>query len=162
MPYDMNNDMKAFTLFVLGLFFVLHSIGQTKDVDLKLIKEKGENKTHCSENHKHNNTDVLKFKKESFILKYNPISLVFTASMFVYQRVISPQISADCLYEISCSNFGKQSILEFGLIKGVFIATDRLTRCNTMVVDEIPAYKYDPITGLVNDKPKDYKIKNAK
>ncbi|MCF8296718.1 MAG: membrane protein insertion efficiency factor YidD [Saprospiraceae bacterium] len=155
--------MKYFCVFfVIFLFFNLNIIGQSKIVDIELIQQHDSISKQSTDYHNHNNTDLLKYKNNSFIRKYNPINLVFAASMFVYQRVVSPQISADCLYEISCSNFGKQSIYEFGLLKGIFLAADRLTRCNTMVVDEIPAYKYNSKTGLVNDKPQDYKVKNAK
>ncbi len=152
--------MKHYFVFLFLIVLAVQLFGQNKAVDIELIKQK---ENYIDDNkHNHNNTEVLKYKNNSFIQKYNPVSLVFKASMFVYQKVISPQISADCVYETSCSNFGKLSIYEFGLLKGVFLTSDRLTRCNTMVIDEIPAYKYNSITGLVNDEPKDYKVKNAK
>ncbi len=155
--------MKHYCIFLLLIFFAVHSYGQNKTVDIELIKQRDSHTNpHNDAQHNHNNTDVLKYKKKSFIIKYNPISLVFTGAMFVYQNVVSPQISANCLYEISCSNFGKLAIYEFGLIKGIFITTDRLTRCNTMVIDEIPEYKYNTISGHVDDKPKYYKVRNAK
>ncbi|MFC2111155.1 membrane protein insertion efficiency factor YidD [Bacteroidota bacterium] len=152
--------MKHYCIFIFLILFAINSSGQNKTIDIELIRQK-ENHSEIDK-HEHNNTDVLKFKNNSFYIKYNPVSVVFTTLMFVYQKVISPQISADCMYEISCSNFGKLSIYEFGLVKGIFISSDRLTRCNTMVKDEIPAYKYNSITSLVKDEPKDYKVKNEK
>lgn len=79
------------------------------------------------------------------VTRYNPVSLLFTGSLYFYQKIISPQIGADCPYEISCSEFSRRCIQEYGLVKGVALAADRLTRCN-----QIAAYDIHPM--LINDK----------
>ena len=79
--------------------------------------------------------------------RYNPISLTFSGLLFFYQKVLSPQISSGCSYEISCSAFSKQCIQEFGLIKGIALSSDRLSRCN-----RIAAYDISPINVLPGDK----------
>ncbi len=50
----------------------------------------------------------------------------------VYNRAITDQIINDCIYQESCSNFGQHSFKNYGLVKGVFVTTDRLMRCNRL------------------------------
>jgi putative component of membrane protein insertase Oxa1/YidC/SpoIIIJ protein YidD len=69
------------------------------------------------------------FKNKNAFVKYNPISLLFGGGLYFYQKVISSQIQAGCAFDVSCSNFSKQSISKFGLLKGIALSTDRLTRC---------------------------------
>jgi len=77
---------------------------------------------------------------DNVIVRYNPVSLAFGSAMYVYQNVFSRQFSANCLYSPSCSEFSKRLISEFGLIKGVFLSTDRISRCNRIsAIDIHPA-----------------------
>jgi putative component of membrane protein insertase Oxa1/YidC/SpoIIIJ protein YidD len=98
------------------------------------------------------------FKNNNAFVKYNPISLTLGGSLFFYQRVVSPQISAGCAYEISCSNYSKQCIKHFGLVKGVALSTDRLTRCN-----RIASADFHPVFLTKNNKmidfPEMYRLK---
>lgn len=73
----------------------------------------------------------------SFIKRYNPVTLGFGAMLYVYQVVLSPQISSKCSYEVSCSNFSKRCIQQYGLIRGVALSADRLTRCNRVAAFDI-------------------------
>lgn len=61
---------------------------------------------------------------------YSPINLTFSGLMFFYQNVISSQVNAQCLFTPSCSEFAKASIKKYGLIKGMFLAADRVQKCN--------------------------------
>jgi len=72
---------------------------------------------------------VFKNQPNKF-LKYNPLSLAYGGSLYFYQNVISQHLSADCLYDPSCSDFSKQVVKEYGLIKGGLLSFDRLSRCN--------------------------------
>lgn len=93
------------------------------------------------------------------IVRYNPVSLALGALMYAYQKAISPQFSSKCGYEISCSNFSKRVIQEYGIIKGVALTADRLTRCTQFaaidlnivflneenkVIDNPEKYRYHP------------------
>ena len=93
------------------------------------------------------------------IVKYNPVSLVFGSLMFFYQKVLSPQISANCPYEISCSNFSKACIKKFGLIKGIALSADRLMRCNRFTAMDIKLQDIDLVKGKIKDDPERYKRK---
>ena len=69
--------------------------------------------------------------------RYNPISLTLGSLLFIYQKAISPQLQSRCPYEISCSAFSKGCIQEYGLVKGVALTADRLTRCTQFTVIHI-------------------------
>jgi len=50
----------------------------------------------------------------------------------VYQAVLSPrQAASTCNFEPSCSRFAREAIESRGILAGVVIGADRLTRCNT-------------------------------
>lgn len=117
-------------------------------------------------NHQRKNPYPAK-KKPSFLLvgkknivKYNPVSLLFGGMLFTYQAFISSQIAADCPYEVSCSAFSKQSIQEFGLIKGLALSADRLTRCTKSSVKHIHPLRLSE-SGNIIDFPSYYRIKNC-
>ncbi len=91
------------------------------------------------------------------ILKYNPLFWALNGSLTLYQKVVSPQISAGCLYETSCSRFSRIAIHEFGIIKGVALTADRLSRCNRISAAGISR---DQLTreGKIIDEPSMYRF----
>ncbi|MBK7964992.1 MAG: membrane protein insertion efficiency factor YidD [Bacteroidetes bacterium] len=100
------------------------------------------------------------FADKKKIVKYNPVSLLFGGMLFTYQAVISSQIAADCPYEVSCSAFSKLSIQEFGLIKGLALSADRLTRCTKSSVKHIHPLRLSE-NGNIIDFPSYYRIKST-
>lgn len=82
-------------------------------------------------------TKYLFADKKSVIVKYNPISLAFGGLLLFYQKVISQQLGSNCPYEISCSEFSRLCITEYGLIKGIALSADRLTRCTEFTKADI-------------------------
>ena len=100
----------------------------------------------------------LKISKNP-IINYNPITLTFSGALFLYQKVISPQLQSRCPYEISCSAFSFASIQEYGLFKGVALSADRLTRCTQFTtIDMLPSQMNDR-TGMLIDNPSKYSIR---
>ncbi len=100
------------------------------------------------------------FKDKNFLVKYNPISLVFGGLLFIYQKHISVQMGANCPYEISCSAFSKQCIKIYGLIYGIPLTADRLTRCTRLAsFDLIRGVEYNSRTNKIFDHPNDYSLK---
>lgn len=93
----------------------------------------------------------------SFIKKYNPISLLIGSSLYVYQNVFSKHISADCLFTPSCSEFSKQAIKEFGLLKGTLLSIERVNRCNRIAATDLKHYSLDPKTNRYPDPPSRHK-----
>ncbi len=104
-----------------------------------------------------NSQQLMKGQNKSFIANYNPFSLLLKGSMWAYQNILSAQLSAPCPYEISCSNFAKASIREFGAIKGVAIAADRLMRCNRISLMDVSPLDIDPVNHHIIDKPGKYR-----
>lgn len=92
--------------------------------------------------------------------RYNPISLAFGSMLFVYQKAISPQLQSKCPYEISCSAFSKACIQHFGLIKGIALTADRLTRCTQFSVIDILPSQIDEKRGFIRDDLSKYEGKN--
>jgi len=91
------------------------------------------------------------FAGRSAFIKYNPVSMFFGGLMYFYQKVVSPQFSSSCLYIPSCSNFSKMAISEFGLVKGICLSADRLTRCSRLGLTDIHHHCFDPETGKVHE-----------
>ena len=120
---------------IVTVFLSLNLIAQER-TDLELLK---------SANFKNSafNKKVVKFGisgNKSFIAKYNPITLSFSSLLYTYQKVISPQISADCLFSPSCSEYSRRLFLHYGF-PGVFFTADRLMRCH-----RISATSFNPIS----------------
>ena len=57
-----------------------------------------------------------------------------------YQREISPLSPPRCRYSPTCSQYALEAVEKYGAIKGTFLATKRILRCN-------PFHKggYDPV-----------------
>ena len=72
--------------------------------------------------------------------KIGPIKMAFSGLMFLYQNVISEQISASCTYEISCSQYTKLCIERYGLFIGSIKGFHQLMHCTTNAIEEVPDY----------------------
>jgi putative membrane protein insertion efficiency factor len=48
----------------------------------------------------------------------------------IFQRFSYNADGLNCQFYPSCSNYGAQAIKEYGLIRGSFVASDRIIRCN--------------------------------
>lgn len=94
-------------------------------------------------------------------LRINPVYWLLNGALTGYQKVISPQISAECLYELSCSRFSRAAIQEFGVIKGIALSADRISRCNRVAATSIEFIRISHLTGKVMDTPSMYRL-NAK
>ena len=106
---------------------------------------------------KKRNVRFLFTKSTNPILRYNPVSLSLGGLMFVYQKYISVQIGANCPFEVSCSEFSKKCIQQFGLIKGMSLSADRLMRCTRLSASDINISDINEKTGRVKDSPDYYK-----
>ena len=54
----------------------------------------------------------------------------FLAIIKFYQNFISPLLPSTCRYTPTCSEYAKQSLVKYGLIKGSFISVKRIIKCN--------------------------------
>ncbi len=55
---------------------------------------------------------------------------VLLAPVVFYQRLISPALPRRCKYEPTCSRYAVQVVREYGILRGLVLATWRLLRCN--------------------------------
>lgn len=148
------------TTFLLLAVLIYASLqAQNQQDDLQLIA--GQSNTDSNETRYYkrpgNDRHVLQAHHNGILAQYNPVTLLLKGTMALYQQVLSPQLSRACPYEITCSNFSKQSIHEFGLIKGVFLSADRIMRCNRLGLLDIHPLNINPATGNIIDPPSYYR-----
>jgi uncharacterized protein len=62
----------------------------------------------------------------------NPARRIVLAPITVYQRVISPALPRRCKYEPTCSAYTVQAVREYGILRGLVLASWRLLRCNPL------------------------------
>ena len=87
----------------------------------------------------------------SLLKKINPVNLLLGGTLYVYQNVLSKHISADCLFIPSCSEFSKQAIKEYGLLKGTLLSIDRVNRCNRIAAQDLRFSSPDAKTNKYPD-----------
>ena len=106
----------------------------------------------------YNNRKITFFlsKSKNPIVRYNPVSLTLGGLMYLYQKALSPQLSSQCSYKPSCSNFSKESIHIFGFIKGMALSADRLTRCNRVAYSDVSPLDFQ--NGKIADPPEKYRV----
>ena len=59
----------------------------------------------------------------------------------LYQRLISPLLPSACRFEPSCSEYARQAVLKYGVLKGTWLGLRRIVRChpwNPGGVDPVP------------------------
>jgi putative component of membrane protein insertase Oxa1/YidC/SpoIIIJ protein YidD len=124
-------------IILIGVSFWVKS--QDVIFDLKIIES---NIQHIEQKNsyyrgKYNTQDVMKNTNKHS--SYNPFFFIGKAAMYSYQNMISAQLSKECPYEITCSNYCKLSIEKKGLFIGVFMGVERLLRCNKLsMIDVLP------------------------
>jgi putative membrane protein insertion efficiency factor len=120
------------TLLFIGMGQTIKSQNSfTSDIQL-ITTIKVDNQTT-----KNSTRSFLYSNQKNLLKKYNPVNLAFGSLLYLYQNTISQQFSATCLYHPSCSDFSKQSIQKYGLVKGIFLSADRVMRCNRMAATGI-------------------------
>lgn len=97
---------------------------------------------------------------KSVLVKYNPVTLTFGSLLFMYQKGISPQLSANCPYVINCSNFSKQCIQHYGMVKGIALTADRLTRCTQFTLIDLRPSQFTKERRII-DPIEQYTFKHA-
>ncbi|MEL7001864.1 MAG: membrane protein insertion efficiency factor YidD [Bacteroidota bacterium] len=153
MPKQLTNYWKGAALSILVLFFLSFSKSvnaQSFARDLQLIKSHKGHPTHVEE--------VRPKKKAKFTQAINPVYWVYQGGLAVYQKHISPQLSTHCIYETSCSRFSRKLINQYGIVKGIFLTCDRLSRCNRITRSETSRLRINKL-GLVREEVSSYTFK---
>ena len=55
---------------------------------------------------------------------------IFLFIIILYQRLVSPYLPQSCRFQPTCSEYAKEAIEKYGIIKGVTLASKRLARCH--------------------------------
>lgn len=134
-----------------GMFSQVHA--QVTATDFALLKGEQFTERRFEPRHIH----FLTPRSKNPVIRYNPVTLVFGSMLYVYQAAFSPQISAECRFQMSCSGFSKQSIGEFGLIKGIALSADRIMKCNRLAMIDARPGDYD-VNFRMFDTPSKYRI----
>lgn len=149
--------MPSLSVSNIIVFFILltFDISYSQQSDLELI----ESKNIVIKEFETTRKVTYLFKDNNWIIKYNPVSVLFGGLLYVYQKYISIQIAANCPYEVSCSAFSKQCIQRYGLLYGIPLTADRLTRCTRLAsFDLIRGVEYNSRTNKIYDHPEQYKL----
>ena len=48
----------------------------------------------------------------------------------LYQILISPYLGSNCKFSPSCSNYSIEALNKYGLVKGLYLASIRILKCN--------------------------------
>jgi putative membrane protein insertion efficiency factor len=55
---------------------------------------------------------------------------VALALITAYQKLLSPMLPRSCRFYPSCSEYAKQAIQKYGIVKGGWLALKRIARCH--------------------------------
>lgn len=144
-------------IILLGVACALYTSNFSQNSDAELI----ENKNVTKPEFEYKRKVTYLFSDRNNFVKYNPLSLLFGGMLFIYQKYVSIQINANCPYEISCSAFSKQCIQKYGLLYGIPLTADRLTRCTRLAsFDLIRGVEYNSRTNKIYDTPEFYCFKS--
>jgi len=58
------------------------------------------------------------------------VRVIAVGAIRLYQRFLSPLLPRACRFEPSCSEYTRQAISRYGVIKGSFMGIWRLMRCH--------------------------------
>lgn len=97
--------------------------------------------------------DYIFKNQEKTFNNSNPVGLAIGGSLFLYQNYFSQHFSASCLFEPSCSDFSKEAVREFGLVKGTMLSLDRISRCNRIAATDLRESEFDEHTQRFIDLP---------
>lgn len=85
---------------------------------------------------------VIEKPDRKFIQKINPFYWAYTGMTNFYQRNISVQIAANCIFEETCSRFSRKLVDEKGIFAGVVLSLDRISRCNKVTLVETSPLRF--------------------
>jgi putative component of membrane protein insertase Oxa1/YidC/SpoIIIJ protein YidD len=145
-----NMSNKIFIILILFYSIITSSqriFAQSDATDIAILQAK----IHSESTHQHSFVEIGSSK--------NLIGKILFGSLKFYKKNISQQISAECLYEISCSTFSQLALKEYGTLKGIALTADRLARCNRISGTTINEFRINE-NGKVIDTPTMYKLNN--
>lgn len=117
-----------FVLFILNSAIYFSQVG----INAKILQKTFRN-YHVEPNPKRK---ILNVKATTFLVKINPLTYLGAGSIFMYQRILSEQIQANCNYSVSCSNCAKIYMEKKGPIRGFLLGLNQMSCCFGGVSDD--------------------------
>lgn len=152
----MQNLLKLVKISSLAFLLLVSVVGHAQKFDLKADLAFAD--SVAKQELPASSQRVYIYKNRPKTLKYyNPVNLLYGGSLYVYQNYFSQHLSATCLYNPSCSDFSKQAVKKFGIVKGTLLSFDRLSRCNRIAATDLHLKEIDPKTHRFHDPVKSYK-----
>ncbi len=149
--------LKLFVIINLLIFTFGHFVSaQNAKNDLTLIAKNIE----IQDYYETKKTNFLLPNSKNPIIKYNPISLFLGSAMYTYQGFFSKQLFASCLFNPSCSEMSKHFIRDFGILKGIALSADRLTRCNRIAGHNLHPIRLNKTDYKIHENSEMFKVKN--
>jgi hypothetical protein len=62
---------------------------------------------------------------------FRPRALV-VGLLRIYQKLVSPNLGANCRYQPTCSQYAAEAIERFGVIRGSWLGVKRIGRCHPL------------------------------
>lgn len=72
-----------------------------------------------------------------------------------YQYFISPWLGRNCRFYPSCSSYAKEAIMMHGALKGLYLSTKRILKCNPFFVGGA-----DPVPKIEQSNEQNTKCRN--
>ena len=60
------------------------------------------------------------------------MSKLFVWLILAYQKIISPLVGPSCRFHPTCSSYAKEAIESHGLLRGTWLAVNRISRCHPL------------------------------
>lgn len=146
-------------LFMLVATAASASWAQAPVADHQLLADRDfQNSAAFAQYRRPGNSDrAVQYRRQTWLAKYNPVSLALKGALLGYQRLMSQQLARSCPYQLTCSNFSKQAIEQYGIVKGVFLSADRIMRCNRIGLLDVPQMDISTTDGTIIDSLSRYR-----
>ena len=92
----------------------------------------------------------IKNKLKIVNIVFFPVYILAIFILYFFKFFISPFLTKSCKFFPTCSSYMLLSIKEFGIIKGVYLGSKRLLKCNSFT----KIWGYNPIPDNIKG---DYK-----
>jgi putative component of membrane protein insertase Oxa1/YidC/SpoIIIJ protein YidD len=137
--------MKTSKFYII--FFLVISLNSLFGQSSTIVNDKIEAKI----NSYYKVEEPIKRKTLNVDNKFNPFIYVASGLLFVYQNILSEQISADCTYETSCSEYTKKCVAKHGFIKGSILGVHQLSCCSETVKQDLPEHRINKKGKIINE-----------
>ena len=60
------------------------------------------------------------------------MSKLFVWLILAYQKIISPLVGPSCRFYPTCSEYAKEAIKEYGILRGSWLTLKRISKCHPL------------------------------